>query len=49
MHTAAWVVEAAEELRELPAPAWVFGLGAFVVLLVLLFGTLAFGKGRPHS
>ncbi|HLL09329.1 MAG TPA: hypothetical protein VK393_11820 [Nocardioidaceae bacterium] len=48
MHTA-WFVEAAEELREIPAPAWLFGLCGFVILLVLLIGTLAYGKGRPHS
>jgi hypothetical protein len=39
----------AEALRELPIPAWAFGVIAFVLLLVLLALTLAIGKGRPHS
>ena len=39
----------AEELRDLPAPPLVFGLIGFGVLLVLLFGLLMFGKGRPHA
>jgi len=34
---------------ELPAPAWVFGLIAFVILMALLFITIAIGKGRAHS
>jgi hypothetical protein len=38
-----------EIVRELPAPAWVFGLIAFVILMALLFITMAIGKGRPHS
>ena len=38
-----------EVARELPAPAWVFGLIAFVILMALLFITMAIGKGRPHS
>jgi hypothetical protein len=39
----------AEALRELPIPAWAFGVIAFVLLMVLLALTLAIGKGRPHS
>ncbi len=39
----------AEALRELPIPAWAFGVIAFVLLMALLALTLAIGKGRPHS
>jgi hypothetical protein len=39
----------AEEVNELPAPAWVFGLVAFALLIGLLLVTLAIGKGRRHS
>ncbi len=39
----------AEMTRDLPMPAWAFGILAFVLLLILLFVTLAIGKGRPHS
>jgi len=39
----------AEALRELPIPAWAFGVIAFVLLMGLLALTLAIGKGRPHS
>ena len=35
--------------RELPIPAWGFGVLAFVLLLGLLLLTLSIGKGRPHS
>ena len=35
--------------RELPIPAWGFGVIAFTLLLILLILTLAIGKGRPHS
>ena len=38
----------AEITRELPMPAWAFGVLSFVILLLLLFLTLAIGKGRPH-
>lgn len=41
--------EGAEQTRELPAPPEVIGLGAFGILLLLLFVTLSFGKGRPHT
>lgn len=34
---------------ELPVPAEVIGVGAFVLLFILLMITLAFGKGREHS
>jgi len=37
------------EVRELPAPPWVFGLIAFGILIALLLITLAIGKGRAHS
>ncbi len=40
---------ALETERELPIPAWGFGLIAFVILHALLFITIAIGKGRPHS
>jgi hypothetical protein len=39
----------AESLRELPIPAWAFGVIAFALLMGLLALTLAIGKGRPHS
>ena len=35
--------------RELPIPAWAFGVLAFGILLVLLLITWSIGKGRPHS
>jgi hypothetical protein len=38
-----------ETERELPIPAWGFGLIAFVILHVMLFVTISIGKGRPHS
>lgn len=31
---------------ELPAEPWVFGVGAFVALMILLLVTLSFGKDR---
>jgi hypothetical protein len=39
----------AEAARELPVDAWVFGLIAFGLLMVLLALTWSIGKGRPHS
>ena len=39
----------AEVTRELPIPAWGFGVIAFVLLLAMLMLTLSIGKGRPHS
>jgi hypothetical protein len=39
----------AEVTRELPIPAWGFGIIAFVLLLILLLLTWSIGKGRPHS
>lgn len=41
--------QAAEQTRELPASPEVIGLGAFGILVLLLFVTLSFGKGRPHT
>ena len=35
--------------RELPIPAWGFGLLAFGLLIVLLLVTWSIGRGRPHS
>ena len=35
-----------EQARELPAEPWVIGVGAFVLLVVLLLITLSFGKDR---
>ena len=39
----------AEVHRELPIPAWGFGVIAFILLLILLALTWSIGKGRPHS
>jgi hypothetical protein len=39
----------AEVVRELPMPAWGFGLLAFGLLMLLLIITVTLGKGRPHS
>lgn len=41
--------EGAEQTRELPVPPELIGLLAFGILLLLLFVTLSFGKGRPHT
>ena len=38
-----------EVLRELPIPAWGFGVVAFAILFVMLFICMSIGKGRPHS
>ena len=47
---ATWLLaEEIERLRDLGAPAVVFGILAFGSQLVRLVATLAFGKGRPHS
>jgi hypothetical protein len=35
--------------RELPIPAWAFGVLAFGLLTLLLLITWSIGKGRPHS
>jgi hypothetical protein len=34
---------------ELPLPPIVFGLIAFILLVILLAITVALGNGRPHS
>jgi hypothetical protein len=34
---------------QLPFPPIVFGLVAFIVLLVMMAIVLSIGKGRPHS
>ena len=39
----------AEVHRELPIPAWAFGILGFVLLLALLLLTWSIGRGRPHS
>ncbi len=46
-----WLVAVAppEHEREIVADPIVFGVVAFVILLILLTGVLMFGKGRPHS
>ena len=49
MHLAIAFAEEGEQLRDIGAPPILYGLGAFVLLMVLLAVTLAFGKGRPHS
>jgi hypothetical protein len=41
--------QSAEETRELPVPPLVVGLLALGILMLLLFVTLSFGKGRPHT
>ena len=38
-----------EVTRELPIPAWGFGLIAFGLLMGLLPSRWSIGKGRPHS
>jgi hypothetical protein len=38
-----------EVTRELPIPAWAFGLLAFSMLTILLLITWSIGRGRPHS
>jgi hypothetical protein len=43
------VVAQEEHTRDLPMDPVVFGLVTFVFLLVLVFGVLMFGKGRPHA
>lgn len=30
-------------------PAWVWGLSAFGILVMLLLVVMSFGKGRPHA
>jgi lipid-A-disaccharide synthase-like uncharacterized protein len=49
MYIAVWLADETEPLREFPLPAWLYGVIGFGILLVMLIGTLAFGKGRPHS
>ncbi len=39
----------AEETRDLPIPPIAVGLLALGILTLLLFITLSFGKGRPHT
>jgi hypothetical protein len=39
----------AEATRELPIPAWAFGVLAFGIFLVLLLITWSIGRGRPHT
>jgi len=41
--------EESEVTRDLPLPPLAIGLIAFGILLALLFITLSFGKGRPHT
>lgn len=43
------ILAQAEEHMKLPVPPIVIGLGAFILLCVLLLVTLAIGKGRPHA
>lgn len=37
------------EARNLPVPPIIFGLIAFLSLLVMMAIVLSIGKGRPHS
>ncbi len=42
--------ETAERHVELPVPAWVYGVGIMVVLIVMMFVTLAFmNLGNRHE
>ena len=43
---AAVLASGEETARELPAEPWAIGVGAFVLLVVLLAITLSFGKDR---
>jgi hypothetical protein len=38
-----------EVVNELPLEPWAFGVVALSLLLLLLVGTLSFGRGRPHA
>jgi hypothetical protein len=38
-----------EAHRELPIPAWAFGVLGFSILVLLLLITWSVGRGRPHS
>ncbi len=38
------IIRAAESVRELPAPPYAFGLGAFAVFCLLLYITLRFDR-----
>ena len=38
-----------EVQRELPIPAWGFGVLSFGILAIMLLITYSIGKGRPHS
>ena len=49
MGTLGLILLETEVVNELPAPAWVFGLIAFALLMILLFITIAIGSGRTHS
>lgn len=40
---------AAGRLRDLPVDPIFFGVGAFLLLMLLMVGLLIFGKGRSHS
>jgi hypothetical protein len=43
------LVAQGEHIHNLPFPALVFGLLAFLMLCAMLVAVLMFGKGRPHS
>ena len=49
MSTLIVAAEGSEVTRDLPLPPLAIGLIAFGILLLLLFITLSFGKGRPHT
>lgn len=40
------LAESESQGRELPAEPWVFGVGVFLLLVVLLAITMSFGKDR---
>ncbi len=47
MNTVVLLAEEAHGDEGFPAIGW--GIGAFIILLLMLTITLVFGKGRPHS
>ena len=47
--TALAVIQAAEEHGEPAVNPWLIGGGVLLLLLLVLFGLVAFGGGRDHS
>jgi hypothetical protein len=46
MSVATVLAESGQQGRDLPLQPWAIGLGAFLLLTVLLLVTLSFGKDR---